>query len=318
MYRKKPKSSGKCVSENLFVFNCQSLTESLQHKALPVERAVLRAYLKVIPRHLSQNAPMRVNMDVYMRRMGSETKVHSGEMTLEVDADSAGWIELNITKGVRTLWPFHANETHIEISVVFNSECVKKSPVIFEDPASISLSQARRRQRLSDLQPLFLVFLTDEMVKEIVANETASPTEAQPNYNDDVEGDGTEATEGRRRKRSDSDDQACQLEDFDVVFADLGLDYVKAPYSYNAKRCRGSCSHHTLSRDGDLGNNHAKLMASAVVVAEHRPEKFQVQPEPVCCIPTKYTSMTLITEALDGSIKYVVYSHMKVTECKCR
>lgn len=222
---------------------------------------------------------------------------------------------------MRSLWPLSANDSQVEISIILNSSCVKRSPVIFEDPSSISLRQVKRRQRLYALQPLFLVYLSDKMVKEIVRNETILSGEEYDHYNDDVseiEGESAEAAEsGRRRRRSAT--SACHVEDFEVTFSDLKLDYVLAPASYNARQCSGSCSHSTISKQhSDFANNHAKIMASAVEVAKQDPSLFRVQPEPPCCVPTKYASMTLITPKLDGSLKYVVYSHMKVTECKCR
>lgn len=102
---KKTKSSGKCISDNCFFFNWQSLSESQQHKTLPVEKAILRAYLKVIPRLLSHNGPTRVNMDVYMRRQGSSTRVHAGEKTLQVTADSASWIAQHNKGGEKPVAP---------------------------------------------------------------------------------------------------------------------------------------------------------------------------------------------------------------------
>ena len=313
VYRKRPKSSAKCTAENLFIFNWQSLCESQQHKSLPVEKSVLRAYLKVIPRLLNRKGPTNVNMDVYMRRPGSTTRVHAGEMALQVTATSAGWVEMNVTKGVRSLWPLTKNDSFVEISIVLKSNCVKRSPVVFEDPSAISLSQMKRRQRLSALQPLFLVYISDEAVKETVRNETMLSSEEYENYNDDVEGD---SSEGVRQRRSA--DSACQVSDFQVKFADLDLDYILVPTSYNARQCKGSCSHRTVSKNGYLANNHAKLLASASLLAESKPELFRVQPEAPCCVPSQYASMTVIVQRPGGSLKYVMYSHMVVKECRCR
>ena len=253
----------------------------------------MRAYLKVIPRLLNRNAPTKVNISVYMRREGSSTSVHAGEMAIQVTASSAGWLELNITEGVRSLWPLHANDTNVEISVIFKSDCHKKSPVIFEDPSTISLSQTKRRKRLNLLQPIFIVHLSDEMVKQIIRNESTLSGEDYQNYNDDVSHIEGESTTGdRRRKRSLP--SACNVTNFQLTFSDLHLNFVLAPHSYNARQCKGSCSHHTLNRNEGLANNHAKLLASASLLAQSKPDMFPVQPEPPCCVPTKYESMTLI------------------------
>lgn len=272
----------------------------------------MRAHTKVIRRLLNQNGPTPVSADVYMKHQGhngTSLGVHAGELQLSVTA--ASWVEIDISEGVRSLYPPRSGETHVQINVIFRTnKC--KVPVIFEDPTSISLHQTARRQRLSAMQPLFLVYLSDEKIKEVIRNDAITSGEdyefnnSMPDLEDSVE----------RRKRDV--EGACGIEDFKVVFSDLHINYVYAPYSYNAKQCKGSCSHSTLGSKSALANNHAKIMAGAAAVAEREPHKFLREPNGPCCVPTKYSALTLVIPKPDGSITYSLYSHMVVTECRCR
>ena len=325
-YRAKSKSSEKCTALNRFFFNWRSLTESQQHKVLPVEKAVLRTYLKVIPRLMdtqSGGSSVQVYVDVYTKiaGRGSGMGVHAGTTELSVTAESAGWVELNITKGVKSLWPPSLNQTQVEVTVLARTDCRKKAPVHFEDPTSVPLLQDRRRRRLSTLQPLLLVYLSDEELREAVINQTAT-TSGQDDPSSDISntagaGEGGEAAaEGRRKRRQASEE--CHVEDFQIDFHDLNLNYILAPASYNARRCMGSCSHQTLNDHGTLGNNYAKIMASAAYLERIRPGTYPKVPKEPCCVPVRYSSLPLVTPREDSSLMYVVYSHMVVEECGCR
>lgn len=315
VHRAKSKSKERCTAKNRFLFNWKSLSESQQQKTLPVEKATLRAYLKVIPRLMGPDNPTTVNIDVYMKRVGSDSSmgVHAGELQLSVTPQTGAWVELDITQGVRSLWPPQVDESHVEITVMSRTNCRKRASVYFEDPTSIPLSQVRRRKRLYALQPLFLVYISDENLKEIVRNETSSAAEEFDNFDDTATG--SAATQGRQKRQAL---QKCGMSDFEIVFGDLKLDYVLVPHSYNAKQCTGSCSHQTVTDHKELATNHAKLMASAKVLSQIQPGTFARQPKGPCCVPTKYGSMTLVTPGLDRSLKYVVYPHMVVQECRCR
>lgn len=300
---------------NQFFFRWKTLSESQYSRTLPVGKATLRAYTKVIRRLLNQNGPTPVTAEVFINSgMLNSTSlgIHAGSLQLSVTEQSASWMEIDVTEGVRSLWPPQHDQTHVKITVLFRSnKC--KVPVIFEDPTTIPLQQTRRRKRLYALQPLFLVFLSDEKVKETIRNETIASGE-DAGVNDDVGAAATSSSE--RRKRGTT--EPCGIEDFKVVFKDLKIDYVYSPYGYNAKQCRGSCSHHTLGSHGHLANNHAKIMASAELVARTKPDTFLHDPKGPCCVPTKYSALTLVIPQADGSIQFVMYSHMIVDECRCR
>lgn len=307
---------------NRFVFTWKSLSESQQDKILPVEKAILRAYLEVIPRHLNSNHnPMPVNANIYMKLQASNENlgVHAGELLLLVTPQSAGWVELNITKGVRTLWPPKTNDSPVEITVVFRTNCQvsRKVPVVLKDPTSISLKKMKRRQRLQALQPLFLIYLQDEILREKINNETILSDEESDDPNRDVATmeNETATAEGRRKRQASS---ACHLEDFEIVFHDLNLNYVLVPARYNARQCSGSCSHHTFSSNRYLANNHGKIMASAKLLSQLKPSMFGDAPKGPCCVPTKFSALSLLVPAEDMSLRFVTYMHMVAKGCHCR
>ena len=328
VYRGKVRPSEKCSVMNRFIFNWKSLAESEQNKVLPVEKAILRAYLKVIPRHLRGNtSKVTVQVSSYMNLLERNTSIiEAGEHNLSVTTNSSGWIELNVTKGVRSLWPPVTEESEIEITVVLRTDCAvtRKVPACFEDPTSIEPSKKKRRRRKLALQPLLLVYLSDETIKEIVRNESKNVSDDgetikeivrnEKNVSDD--GETIITTGSDRRKRSDT--SMCQVEDFHVSFSDLHLYHIIVPSGYNAKQCKGSCSYAAITTNDFLANNHAKIMASAELLSNIRPSvTFINQPKGPCCVPVKYSSMTLILPKGD-SFEYVIYPHMIVDACRCR
>ncbi len=312
MYREKPRTSERCTSMNRYIFNWTSLAKSQQRKVLPVKKGTLRVYLEVIPRLLNGDQATTVDVEVYMNLLGrnSSSRVEAGRHQLSVTGHSNAWIELNITEGVQSLWPPKENESRVEITVMLRTDCVsaKRVPMIFTDPTSINPTQVRRRQRHLALQPLFLIYLSDEEIKEIIKKEKMASEEED------------EATILDARNRRSASNQICQAEDFYISFVDLRLDYVLVPLGYNAKQCRGSCSHSTLSqpKNSNLGNNHAKIMASAKILSQIKPEiQFDSEPKEPCCVPEKYKSMTVIIPKGEG-IELLVYPHMIVESCKCK
>lgn len=310
-----------CSAENRFIFNWSSLAMSQQEKLLPLEKSVLRAHLNLIPRLLDHSTPTNVTVNIYMNLVGrnAESEVHTATHTLALTRQSTPWVELNITKGVQALWPPQISQSEVEVRVRFSVSCPpnRRVPASFENPATIPLNQKKRERRLPR-QPLFVVELSDEAVKEIVKSESVVIADDDYNFGSTTTMGGQESSDDRRKR---STVPACRLEDFHINFNDLQLNYVLLPQQYNAKQCRGSCSHTTLSLSSNsyLATNHAKLLASADVLSRIDPNLFPHQdPKPPCCVPSKYSAQSLVISSDDKSLKYVLYPHMIVEECRCR
>ena len=291
--------------------------ESYQLQPLPLQKATLRAYLDVIPRFL-RNGPIDMDVTIKAKLFGVENSSIGAMATVQrvtVDLDSNSWKEFDITESLQHLWPPVSADHEIEVTLELRVDCKqnKKVPGSFVNPATIPLSQKKRRDRHLPLQPLLLVFLSDEEVKRIVKDELR-PSEHMERPESDY---GDENSTLPRVARSA--EKACSFEDFPINFHGLQLTNVLYPVTYNARRCSGSCSHSTLTDNDLLATNHAKLMASAKIVSQLKPDvRFTSPPSDPCCVPTKYHPYALLIQPPEGGAEYVVYPSMVVDECGCR
>lgn len=310
----------RCTTFNHYIYSLKSVAESDQAKTFPIHKSIIRAHLQVIRRLLKPH-PIRINITIMAKLLNQDRSqfVFAGQDQINVTAKSNGWVELNVTEGLNTLWPLMiSNNTsenyNIEFLIKLEVDCIsiKKVPAAFIEPTSIKLSQMKRRERHVPLQALLLVFLTDKDTKEIMKQEHQQNTYAQ-----------TQEELGIRTSRSagsNSQQRVCHREDFMIQFSDLQLNYILVPVMYNAFRCSGSCSHEDLSDNPNLGTNHAKLMASAKFVDEI-PESsvvFQRKPRDPYCSPTRYSSLTLLINTDVDVLEVLPYPSMTVTECGCR
>ena len=318
-FRAKPRTSERCAAINTFIFNWSSLSQSLQEKQVPLSKATLRAYMKVIPRLFKRNS-IPVSMDVYMTSSGlnnTSARVHAGHNEMIVTPQSASWVELDISTGVRSLWPPRENENRVEITVIFRTNCdvSKKVPIIFEDPTSIPVQQKKRRQRMYGFQPIFLVSLSDEEVKEIIKSESVRLENSTKYGNVGSLIDSADSAGERERRSSVS--QPCHRDDYFINFSNLGMTQIYWPVTYNAYQCHGSCSHNTINLNNEVANNHAKLLASAKVISAE-PNSPVAEPVVPCCVGDTYYGLTLVVPKGEHSLQYAFYTEMVIDECKCR
>lgn len=316
-YRAKPSSPQKCTTSTRFIYRWHALVEAKQSRHL--QKGILHTHLQVIPRLLPSTGSTEVEITVTMRPYGhnSSQSVLASQTQASISTESEGWLELNVTEGVRELWEQNSDCEEIELSVEFRVNCrdQKKVPVYLTDPASIPLSQAKRRQRYERYQPLLVISLNDEEVKEIVRKEINDIANSSTVHENSVLQQQEPAHAEKRSANS-----ACGKEDYWINFQVLQLHYILVPHSYNAHRCSGSCSHSTLSRNENLGTNHAKIIASMKAISQYDHSiAFANTPQDPCCAPTKYESLQLITTSYDrSSINIEVYPSMIVHECGCR
>ncbi len=314
-YRPKLRTPARCTVQNRFIFNWSSVTKGESEPRLPVQKSILRAYLKPI-RRLMKTESTTIDINIEVQLLGEKTKYAAGSEQVQVTMTTS-WLELEVTEGVRQLWPPTSSNYDLEFTVNLSVDCktVKKVPAIFIDPTGIELSNARRRQRYESFQPLFLMFFNDAYVKEIVYNETTTAEEEQSD-NEILQADS--GSVGNRAKRSST---SCEPVDYMVSFEQLYLDYVLLPSLYNARQCIGSCSHNTLTGNHQLGTNHANIMAGAYEVFQLQGGLHDVNgnvqsAKQPCCVPTRYRSESLIVH-VEASLDLRVYPAMSVSECGC-
>ena len=304
---------------SIFVFKWKSLALAYQKNQLSVEKSVLRAHLKAVPKFLNPEESAQVTLQVYMKlsERNDREKVIVNTHNYSVNEHFSQWIEINVRDGVRSFWPPTVEEPDLELSLELSIDCTleRRVPVRFTNPATISLDKPKRKKNLP-LQPFLVLHLSDEIVKDIVRKESENISDdGSLEMGEFQDGDHTNAT---RRKRfvSRSD---CHLEDFEIKFAKVEIDYIRSPLTYNARQCKGSCSHNFLSTNGHFGNNHAKLMAGARKRFKMPEHSLNItEPKGPCCVPSKYGALTVIEFWEDGSWKYTVYPSMVVEACACR
>lgn len=290
----------------------RALSEIFQSNDIFLQKGILRTYIDVIPRYFRgrTSIPVQISSEFSLvLRNNSTQTVLAGLEEIEVMPNSSGWTELNVTQGMKEIQSLSGLSDTIDLTVAVTVDCTvnRKVPITLADPASVPLSQGPRRQRLSKLQPMLLVYLSDEQLKAEIQQE-ADPQ--PPGDNIGVE---------ERKKRTLSKENGCHIEDFTVNFHNIDLIYVLAPYEYNARQCVGSCSHSVLRHRGSIATNHAKIMASAVAIRNYNPlTPFNQPPTDPSCVPTKYGSLSLLILDDINELNYAVYPTMSVLACGCR
>ena len=291
------------------------LTETLTRNNVTAQKGILRTYINVIPRHFRQKSliPVEISSSFTLTSDSLAVTLAAGQEILNITRNSSGWIELNVTEGLQRIQSTDnvSRFMHIWLNVTLRVNCVsnKKVPITLVDPSSIPMNQTPRRLRLSKFQPMLLVYLSDETLKETIRKEAEDP-EIEEDFDIDLN-----ATIARKKRNTEN----CHLEDFQVNFWDIKLDYVQNPYSYNAGKCVGSCSHSVLSYQRNIATNHAKVMASVVAFRNHHSPPSQRQSAMIpCCVPVKYESMVLLVSDENSYYSLAVYPAMKVSECGCR
>ena len=325
-HRRKPKSEEQCISTNHFLFSLESIALAHTNKQLPVEKSVLRAYMKFNSRLLATQRLTMVTVEVYMKfsETNDSEKVLAGVHIVPVTAQFSQWVEINVTDGIRMLWPLIAEDSHLEVTLTVGIDCQlnMRVPAIVINPANIPLSKPTRRKKKLPHQPFLVVELSDETIKAIVRNESIGTFSegdlGMVSIND------KNVTNNETRKKRYTSTSGCHIEDFSVNFHLIEIKYIQAPMGYNARQCRGLCDHDFLSLNGRFGNNHAKIMAGARKLFEisqtssSHDYQFNTEPKGPCCVPTRYSSMTVIEMDKDMTIKYTVYPSMIVEACGCR
>eukprot|EP00117_Sycon_ciliatum_P014895 scpid52210/ scgid5728/ Protein decapentaplegic len=104
----------------------------------------------------------------------------------------------------------------------------------------------------------------------------------------------------------------CQRHDMYLDFSDIGWDHIVAPTGFDPGSCKGVCVDPLTS-----STNHAIVRSWA-----YRNEHPEVEGQPipiVCCIPTRFSSMTLVIQEEEGDIlKSDLYFDMTAEACGCR
>ncbi len=293
-----------------------------KNRSIPVQRGIIRTYMQAIARHLEAEENIVVNITAFVdyyssnhSANSSELGVFAGHLQVNVSQVTTEWIEVNITEGLQSMWPPRVDNPDISVILKLSVNCDgkrRKVPVMLENPAEIPLEQKARRERNMNVQPLLVVFFSDEVVKEVVKEERKAEVSAEDDSGIMMSEEGNS-----RRKRTIQ--LECKLHNFTIEFRQIGLYNILTPRSVNIRKCTGSCTLTVIKRNNVEANNHAKLMSSAVVAAAQDSSSWEGN-EPVepSCVPTRFSSVYLMIQHRQGTLELSLYTEFIAEQCGCR
>ena len=305
-------SEDKCSAFTRFVFGIEDLVFDFQEKKeLPLKEGTLRTYLSVTPKLLGESEVVPVQISAKARLLqrngeggpGHGTSVAVGELQLDIDSSSSGWIELDVAEGLRTLWPPKLSDNRLELNVSITVDCKEHDqvPAHFINPASVPLSETERRQQAHKLQPMLVLRLEDAELKDKM-------TAKMEDHKMDRRG-ANHSTQAHPSTRS-----RCALQNMTIDFGSIDLsDVFLFPRSYNAKKCEGDCSYYTI-RDMDSSSTTFHAVLAAHSFAKYGQKHLHKEP---CCTPIEYRGLSLVVQRSDGSVCILPYDNMIVTKCGC-
>lgn len=265
-------------------------------------RAILRSYLQVTPDPRTPAARVAVNVTVFAKLSDREPFV-AAQSTLEVEHNSSGWIELDVTEGLKRMWASASSRAELTVTLDMVNGTV--ATVALAD--SVSLAE---EAGYAQFQPQLIIHLNNQKLRQKLIESTA---------------ESNELTNTKSKRASEYYPEACIIRNYTIQFPDIGLSNILAPYSYNARKCTGLCSPPYITGVDDV-NNYATMVNSAKAtynalrpaVAAALPDEYVPPPTTPCCVPTRYNPITTFMQNLDGSVKVETLSDMQVVACGCR
>ena len=315
--------SQKCSTVYWFLFKLDSEPGDRQ---LSLSNANLRVYLNTIKRHLveNQNVSVGISTIVSLNEIGSgnfsspidDTWVYM--RSIEVNSNSDGWLELNITEELGSVWDpdFTTREPIFNITLKFDVDCKqqKKVPLKITNPATIREFKAKRERQLEH-QPFLAVYTTDDEILKMAKTRSYY-------YSNDVPVTTDEAEERRKRNAQTTVNSTCHIDDFTVRFSDLYLHHILWPETVKIQRCVGSCAYKYIHSASSLTTNHARILITSHLLYQiHRsnnPNTTIAEPLLPCCTPVKYRPIFLITAVGYYSFESNLYLDFIVEQCGCR
>ncbi len=290
--------------------------------------------MQVISRLIDDNEIIPVNVSVSLQLLHRNITANYSDIppstsskfqlveTVNVTSASDGWIELDITPSMLSVWsPTHKQLPIIEVTLRMEVDCLihKKVPFQFINPAEVELYKTFRREKYTKQQTLLLVYIEDEVIKQKLKDEEKLKKEEIKDAIDGLDiSKTTETGENRRRKQAST----CERQNFVVNFTQLFLDNIAWPAVLDIGQCSGDCSNYGISGH-NLATNHARIISTAKYLHDidgflsTNSSMLYQRHKNACCTPIRYSSTYLIL-SYAGSYKSELFPNMKVTECSCR
>lgn len=302
----------RCEMKQTFQFSLEDLINN-QNSNLPLTNGTLRVYIQPIKRLLSKNKAIDIQITVTARVSAKGIKsgvvIAHTEKIAATPNMTAQWKEWNITNAMLDCWQNKTNNTLLEVTINFKRlKCIrgqKKIPLIVVDLATFPLNQTTRRERHWPLQPMVVLFLDDETERKKLRGDI-SVQHNSPVFS-------TEETQSVSKRSTTA---SCKLVNFTVNFAEIRLHNIVYPTTYNAKQCKGDCSHSYMDKND--ATNHARILASYDYHYKTYNWQLKVIPRVPSCVAGGYSPLSVIEIARDKTISVKYYPEMIATRCECR
>lgn len=298
-------------------------------------KSILRLYVQVAEKLLStedggETIPVNIStsLQLYHKNMTMNTNLSTDSFqlvqTVNVTSESEGWMELDMTAFVSSVWSPVVKKAApiIQVTLRMEVDCVQhtKVPIKFVNPAEVELDDTVFREQCEDQQPLLLVYLDDPSLKQIMKDEEKLAEEKKKFATEN----GNTQFGMRRRKKRFSLESDCQLKDFTLRFNEMSIQTrFYMPTMLNIGICMGNCTYVDILPLSRPPTFHARMMANAVYHEKHKlykrpdsPMYLETHKDP-CCAPSKYYSRYAITYQ-SGMFRLTLFKDIVAAECECK
>ena len=316
-----------CGANGTFIFDWEAVANTT---SIALNKSILRPYMQVVSQLFRDTNVIPVNISISLQlfyknmTMGSDSAVDALfrlVKTVNVTSESDGWIELDITSSILSMWsPTCKQSPIIQVTWKMEVDCVSHMniPIQFVNPAEVELNNTLLREQCNDLQPLLLVYFDDGDLKQVIMGREKLIKEEEKIDNRD-RNDAESPLSNRRKKRHNN--IGCRVVDYMVDFIDIYMPYMVTPARLNIRRCTGSCNEYYIV--SARATNHSSILTAAKYYNDHRYFQrsdsimYNEQHSWPCCAAIGYRSI-YVTIRYNGSYKLILYRDGVVTKCGCR
>lgn len=294
---------------------------SLDNRQLAPSEAILRAYMQSRDNRFTKTSTSSFKVNVsailYSTDTANETKQEQDWRflkSIDVTKNSSSWLEFDVTHLLFDFWNSTTDQAIVNINLRLDVDCEQSNriPLKLTNPVAWSINKTRR-SKASAVQPFLVISTEDMLIKRLITKKSFIFSSDEP-----VLSVPEEEAETERRKRN-SEDHICRIEDFMVSFTDLGISNILRPLALNVRQCGGSCSINHAPNSLSLTTNHARLMTSATSIHKYvEPLSNPSPPKNPCCSPISYHPAYLMIGDPESTIEVKLYSEFIVKECGCR